>query len=299
MYTHLVRSTSWLALLGIIVFINVGTALIERHMEIIVTPSSAVSCEYTTIPEMPKLPEPSVGEYSAIIEQTMFAHDNLWQRDIWCFWLDGASGLIQPNEEVSNLNIFDNVFGIPTDSPSPLKNPESHEPNFDIPDATRADSTVKSIEEDEPVLYLKEEQEKITRFGTEQYNSNNDTSETPSIQNNDKTIDKVRTSKPPKQVMTKIRTKIKCVETILKKAVIEPYLINGQIEGLRITGLDRILLAKDLLLKSGDIIRTVNGHPLNSKRRAYQVFKRARKQPIMKVELLRDGKTRTLLYYLK
>jgi type II secretory pathway component PulC len=104
---------------------------------------------------------------------------------------------------------------------------------------------------------------------------------------------------PAKQVLTEVRTKIKCVEKILKKAVIEPYLINGRIEGLRITGLDRILLAKDLLLKSGDIIRTVNGQPLSSKRGAYKIFKRARKQPIMKVELLRDGKTETLLYYLK
>ena len=107
------------------------------------------------------------------------------------------------------------------------------------------------------------------------------------------------TSTPAIQALTKIRTKAKCVETILRKAVIEPYLINGQIEGLRITGLDKILIARDLLLKSGDIIRAVNGHPLNSKRRAYEIFKKARKLPIMKIELLRDGKTETLLYYLR
>ena len=128
-----------------------------------------------------------------------------------------------------------------------------------------------------------------------------DTNETSPGLNIEKTsyIDTVITSTPAIQALTRIRTKAKCVETILRKAVIEPYHINGQIEGLRITGLDKILLARDLLLKSGDIIRAVNGQPLNSKRRAYEIFKKARKLPTMKIELLRDGKTETLLYYLR
>ena len=127
------------------------------------------------------------------------------------------------------------------------------------------------------------------------------TTETPPDLNIEKAsyIDTVITRTPAIQALTKIRTKAKCVETILRKAVIEPYHINGQIEGLRITGLDKILLARDLLLKSGDIIRAVNGQPLSSKRRAYEIFKKARKLPTMKIELLRDGKTETLLYYLR
>ena len=138
-------------------------------------------------------------------------------------------------------------------------------------------------------------------FGTEQFSNGSDTNETSPGLNIGKTsyIDTVITSTPAIQALTRIRTKAKCVETILRKAVIEPYHINGQIEGLRITGLDKILLARDLLLKSGDIIRAVNGQPLNSKRRAYEIFKKARKLPTMKIELLRDGKTETLLYYLK
>ena len=138
-------------------------------------------------------------------------------------------------------------------------------------------------------------------FGTEQFYNDSDTNETSPGLNIEKTsyIDTVITRTPAIQALTKIRTKAKCVETILRKAVIEPYHINGQIEGLRITGLDKILLARDLLLKSGDIIRAVNGQPLNSKRRAYEIFKKARKLPTMKIELLRDGKTETLLYYLK
>ncbi len=148
-------------------------------------------------------------------------------------------------------------------------------------------------------------------FGTEQFSNlsrpvsdtagGSDTTETSSDRNIEKTsdTDTVKTSTTAIEVLTRIRTKAKCVETILRKAVIEPYHINGQIEGLQITGLDKILLARDLLLKSGDIIRAVNGQPLSSKRRAYEIFKRARKLPTMKIELLRNGKTKTLLYYLR
>jgi len=124
-------------------------------------------------------------------------------------------------------------------------------------------------------------------FGTERFFDGSDTNDT------------VKTNATTIEALTKIRTKAKCVETILRKAVIEPYHINGQIQGLRITGLDKILLARDLLIQSGDIIRAVNGQPLNSKRRAYEIFKKARKLPTMKIELLRDGKTETLLYYLR
>ncbi len=151
-----------------------------------------------------------------------------------------------------------------------------------------------NIEKDGPMSYSKNEQKTMTELGTEQFS---DLSRR--VSDTAGGSDSVITSAPAIQALTKIRTKAKCVETILRKAVIEPYHINGQIEGLQITGLDKILIARDLLLKSGDIIRAVNGHPLNSKRRAYEIFKKARKLPIMKIELLRDGKTETLLYYLR
>lgn len=208
-----IRFTSQWALVGVISFYAVATAMIAWHRERIVTPTSACGSECTTMPDIPNLPELLVGDYRSNSAT--------------------GNGLIQSDEDGSNGSV---------------------------------------------------------------------TTETPPGLNIEKTsdIDTVKTTSTPAiEVLTKIRTKAKCVETILRKAVIEPYHINGQIEGLRITGLDKILLARDLLLKSGDIIRAVNGHPLSSKRRAYEIFKRARKLPTMKIELLRDGKTKTLLYYLR
>ncbi len=243
-----IRFTSQWALVGVILFYTVATAMIAWHRQGSVTPTSVGGSECAAMPEMPNLPEPSRCDAS--------------RRVVGDYWNNSAAGigLIPSDEHGLNLEeLFGDIFGTPT---RPLlENPESYAHNFDLLDST----------------------------------------ETPPIKNNENTRDSdtVITSTPAIKALTKIRTKAKCVETILRKAIIEPYLINGQIEGLRITGLDKILIARDLLLKSGDIIRAVNGHPLNSKRRAYEIFKKARKLPIMKIELLRDGKTETLLYYLR
>jgi len=286
-----IRFTSQWALVGVILLYAGATAMIAWHGQRIVTPASASGSECATMPEMPNLPEPSRCDAS--------------RRMVGDYWYNSATGisLIQSDEDGPNLNLeelFGDIFATPT---RPLlEKPESYAYDFDNLDSMVEDNTAGNIEKDGPMSYSWDEQKTImTELGTEQFSNARDTNETSPPQNTEKTsyIDTVITSTPAIQALTRIRTKAKCVETILRKAVIEPYQINGQIEGLRITGLDKILLARDLLLKSGDIIRAVNGQPLNSKRRAYEIFKKARKLPTMKIELLRDGKTETFLYYLR
>jgi hypothetical protein len=282
-----IRFTSQWALVGVILFYAGATAMIAWHGQRIVTPASASGSECATMPEMPNLPEPSRCDAS--------------RRVVGDYWYNSAAGigLIPSDEDGPKLEeLFGGIFGTPART---LENPERYACDFDILDSMVEDSAAGNIEKDGPMSYSKDEQKTMTELGTEQFSSARDINETSPDQNIEKTsyIDTVITSTPAIQALTRIRTKAKCVETILRKAVIEPYQINGQTEGLRITGLDKILLARDLLLKSGDIIRAVNGHPLNSKRRAYEIFKKARKLPTMKIELLRDGKTETLLYYLR
>ena len=124
-------------------------------------------------------------------------------------------------------------------------------------------------------------------FGAERFYQDGDTTEPSESETEEK--------KDAPQELTKIRTKIKCVEMILRKSVIEPYCVNGQVKGLQISGLEKISQAKALLLKSGDVIIAVNGNTLSSKKDAYNIFKKARKEPIMIIDLLQDGEPKKFL----
>jgi general secretion pathway protein C len=89
------------------------------------------------------------------------------------------------------------------------------------------------------------------------------------------------------------------VEALLRSAVIKPHVVDGQVEGLRITGLENILPAKDLGLKEGDVIRSVNGHLLSNKQQAFQISQKARSQPNLSIELVRGKRTTTLSFPLR
>jgi type II secretion system protein C len=86
------------------------------------------------------------------------------------------------------------------------------------------------------------------------------------------------------------------VEELFHNATIEPYVRDGQTEGLRITGLKETPLTKLFGLQNGDIVQSVNGQNLNSKQKAFQVLKKARTQPSIDLRLLRDKETKELSF---
>ena len=186
------------------------------------------------------------------------------------------------------------VIGTLTSFPGLVEKSESDAHDLDVLGTVRADSPAAGFEQDKVVLYLEEVRETMTSTGIEQFFDGDNTPEPSGDQNTEKKSDKEK--KNAQREPTRVRTKIKCVETVLKKAVIEPYSINGQIEGLRMSGLDEISEAKALLLKSGDIILAVNGHTLSSKKEAYGIFKKARKEPTMIVDLLQGGEAKKVLF---
>jgi type II secretory pathway component PulC len=185
-------------------------------------------------------------------------------------------------------------LGTLTSSPGPFENTKSDAHDFETPDTIRTDSASESIEEDKLVIYLEEVPQISMDPGIEQFFNGDNTTEPSRTQNPGKKSDTEK--KGAQEEPSKIRTKMKCVESVLKNAAIQPYCINGQIEGLQINGLEKISHAKALLLKSGDIILAVNGQTLSSKRNAYNIFKRARKEPVMIINLLQDGEAKQLLF---
>jgi hypothetical protein len=250
-------------------------------MESIVTPTWGVNSECAAMPVMLNFPE---------VLSAGYLHD-------------GTASPIQSKENVSRLKFFGDVFGSVTGLARPLDYPKINIYDFDtLCDMIIAGSGAKNVEVEDngSASNLQEEQETPTRIEAEQYSMGIDTTETLLGQNVEEASDTTEAEAPTEQVLTKIRTKMKSIETVLRKAVIEPYHnINGQIEGLQISGLEQVLTAKDLLLKSGDIICLVNGQLLSSKKIASKVFRQARKLPIIEVELLRNGQTMILQYHLR
>lgn len=86
------------------------------------------------------------------------------------------------------------------------------------------------------------------------------------------------------------------VEQILSKAIIEPHAVNGEVEGLKITGLEKVPAATALGLRNGDIVRHVNGQRLTSLQKAFQVFQKAKSQPAVSLDISRDGEPKELTF---
>jgi len=86
------------------------------------------------------------------------------------------------------------------------------------------------------------------------------------------------------------------VEEVFRKATIEPYVRDGQTEGLKITGMEDTPLTKLFGLRNGDVVQSVNGQTLNSKQKAFQVLKKARTQSKIDLRLLRDKETKELSF---
>jgi type II secretion system protein C len=101
--------------------------------------------------------------------------------------------------------------------------------------------------------------------------------------------DSVRTARP---------NQAEYVGDLLRQATIEPCVKNNQIEGLKISDLDKIPMAQMLGFKDGDIVQSVNGQQLTSKLKAFQVLMKARMQPKVDIRLLRDGKSKSLSFNL-
>lgn len=81
--------------------------------------------------------------------------------------------------------------------------------------------------------------------------------------------------------------KVGGMRALLRATKMTPYIVNGKMEGLRVTGIKNISMAKFVGLEDGDVIRALNGQKLNSRHRVRQIFKKARSLRSLDVDLLR------------
>ena len=116
----------------------------------------------------------------------------------------------------------------------------------------------------------------------------------------DKKNNRKATSSKPVAVIKKprsgVRLRNEIIEDFLNTARVEPYVVKGKVQGLRLKELDRMKNNHFPGLRNGDVIQVINGQKLTSKQKAFQVFKKAMSQSHLNIEFLRDEKHKTLSF---
>jgi len=284
MYIRKVLFISKLALalvLGYVVF----TTLVPKHTEKISTPASALGGSGESVNQTMRSPGLSLEDYAEIIEGNPF--DRSGQTGGSGKWKSTAYQ--QSVSEELGLALSGTVSGSPVVARAILKDLKTGVFNLYKIDQTVAGARIESIKEDTVVLVCNG-QRTVLKLNIAPSSSNNGQLSSPQTANEMSKLAKADLS------ADNIQTKIEYVETLLSNAAIEPYSVDGRVEGLRITGLENINIAKDFGLKNKDVIRSVNGHLLTNKQKAFQVFKKAKAQPAIDIELLRDNKTKKLSF---
>jgi len=289
---------SKLALISVLGYAVVETVAMPGRTNEIFAPRSAVAIEDM----LPISPKGSAGnptqDYSIIVDRNIFA-----AADLPCPAGKGAKTLktadpLEADKGDLGLELVGTVVGNNSLSRAVIRDIMTNVTGLYKTNDTIAGASIDGIEENR-VLLTKKGRTRILVIGST-VSEPADIALLKSASSNNKppagdAVEASGTVEPEPVV----RTKLKYIETILRKAVVEPYVVADQMQGLRITGLENVPFAKGIGLRNGDVIRTVNGQSLTSKQKAYQIFKKARSKSTMQVELMRGSATKTLVLDLR
>jgi general secretion pathway protein C len=262
--------------------------MMPQKLKEIFVPNLAAGTNSVAEANMPILTETSVPDCEVIIEKNIFgvANEPSTKNSI----SDFASG--RTGQELG-LTLLGTIAGSPSLARAVIKHMDNNIVNMYKTGDMVANASIEAIERDTVILRYKGTKKILRLNTTDHANADSDKESMPQNSN-------ILEAKPSDQVDNEnVSTRMSRVEAILDKAVIKPYSSDGQIQGLRLSGLEDVPLAKDLGLRNGDIIQFVNGQRLTSKQKAFQVFKKARTQPSINIELSRDGETKKLLFDLQ
>ena len=296
LYTRKVLIIGKLALVVLLGFVVVRSAIVLWQTAVVLAPISAVGTQDTGAIQAKGPADTSAKNYSAIIRRNIFCGVDSAQATSKLLWDKNVIGSIQSAEEELGLVLIGTIAGSPLFSRAIIKNVESKIPQLYKIGGTVAGARIKSIEKDNVIL-VHNGQNKILRLHVGRDHTESRTGA--SLAKSSELGNAAEPILPLGESASKIPATLGHLENILDKAIIEPHAVNGQTEGLRVTGLENVPFVKEIGLKNGDIIRQVNGHHLTDKRKAYQIFQKARTQPTLSVELLRQGKTEELSFNLR
>jgi type II secretion system protein C len=235
------------------------------------------------------LPKSSDRDYSAIFERNLFGNPTLSLEEEKQPTVHDDSDVENSNREEIDVALLGTVAGGREVSRAIIEDLKTSSLSLVKVGDTVASASIESIEKDKVVL-LHNGHRTIVYLGAGE--SKQDGRSVLAREPAQRL--EVPQAKPPTTIVEKLRY----AATMLPRATIKPYTVEGRIEGLRITGLDRIEHLEDIGLKNGDVIRSVNGHLLTSKQEAFQISRKARSQADVSIELMRDNKMETFSFHL-
>jgi type II secretion system protein C len=298
LYVRKVLFVSKLGLVLLLGYVVVRTVTLFGHKEKGLAPASALGGDRVYVNQTSEPSVLSLEDYAQVIKRNMFgASGQTDDTDEWASSRNFAHSEGSVSEELG-LALFGTISGNPSVARAIIK--DLNTGVFDIYGMGQevAGARIEGIYKDAVIFVLNGER-KILRFNApSSVGSNSNNAKLPSYGTVYEKGETVGAGLEDKRTSVDIQTRIGRVRAMLQEAVVEPYIANGRIEGLMITGLEDIQGAEEFGLKDGDILRAVNGHRLTSKQKAYQVLKKARSQAIIDLELLRGGEIKRLSYAL-
>lgn len=288
-----------LALILMLSAVIVRTVITLKKSGEIFAPASAASRGNISVVKATDGAEISLDNYSAIIEQNIFSDRNSSSGKNTSRRSNNAGGIMQLAGKELGLALSGTICGSPSVSRAVIKDLTTNELGLYRQGDTVADARIETIGED-AVILLHNGQRKLLNISTSHSGKKEVGGARLAPSTKNRQISQTNPFTWPDSAVgagsATTSDKSGDGESVLNKAVIEPYIVDGEMEGVRITGIEDKGISKALGLKNGDIIRKVNGHRLTNKQKAYHIFKKASSQPHLDIELLRGNKTKKLSF---
>ena len=293
-YKHKVLSFLKLAMMSILVYAVVKTVTISQNVNEALMPKSAAGNENTAVIEPERTPDASVHDYSVIVEKDIFGSSASLEANK-LMQVDNTAGTTSSGDEELGIALLGTVAGSPEISRAIVKDLKTNVLNIYKTGDTIVSASLESIEKDGIVLLHEGQRKKIDLRIKESGKQETVIPEITMAKNATQQFE----DQPASKSNPTFADKLRYAASMIPKADVKPHIIDGQVEGLRVTGLEDIQGAEDLGLKNGDVIRTVNGQRLDSKQKAYQISKKVRSQTAMDIELMRDNNIKEFSFSLR
>ena len=96
-----------------------------------------------------------------------------------------------------------------------------------------------------------------------------------------------------------IQNSLQNINKLLTQARIRPYLKDGKAAGFVLSYIKANSFFTKLGLKRGDVVKSINGRPINTPEDAFSFYKALESGASLSMEISREGKPRTINYHFK